>query len=116
MLTAWAGGPRAAELLDAGRAKILDAALASLGAIFAVGGRRLRGLLLAAHFHDWRRDPFSRGAYSYQTVGGASAPSRLAQPIENTLFFAGEATQAQTSGTVPAAILSGRRAARRALE
>lgn len=109
-------GPRATELLDASKAGILAAALASLGAIFGVGGRRLRRLLLAAHFHDWRRDPFSRGAYSYQTVGGASAPSRLARPIERTLFFAGEATQTQTSGTVPAAILSGRRAARQALE
>ncbi|MFY9551579.1 MAG: NAD(P)/FAD-dependent oxidoreductase [Thermoanaerobaculia bacterium] len=116
MLTAWAGGPRATGLLDSGRARILDAAFETLGSIFGVGQRRLRRLLVGAHFHDWRRDPFSRGAYSYLAVGGASAPSRLARPVEKTLFFAGEATEAPTSGTVPAAILSGRRAARQALE
>src|SRR5262249_55909053 len=55
------------------------------------------------------------GAYTYQVVGGANAPSRLARPVEDTLFFAGEATIAEMSGTVPAAVISGRRAARRGL-
>ena len=77
--------------------------------------RHARGLLVASHFHDWSRDPFFRGAYSYQVVGGANAPSRLARPVEDTLYFAGEATIAEMSGTVPAAVVSGRRAARRVL-
>jgi monoamine oxidase len=49
-------------------------------------------------------------------VGGASAPSRLALPIEKTLFFAGEATEREENGTVQGAIVSGRKAARRVLE
>ena len=93
----------------------LAAALESLCAIFGISPRRARQHLVAAHFHDWSRDPFFRGAYSYQAVGGAKAPSRLARPVEDTLFFAGEATEGLISGTVPAAVVSGRRAARRVL-
>jgi monoamine oxidase len=114
MLTAWAGGPRATWLLASSPASRLGTAFETLGSLFGISRRRARGLLVAAHFHDWSRDPFFRGAYSYQLVGGATAPSRLARPIEDTLFFAGEATEAQISGTVPAALVSGRRAARRA--
>jgi monoamine oxidase len=115
MLTAWAGGPRATRLLASSLEARLDDAFESLGSLFGISRRRARGLLVASHFHDWSRDPFFRGAYSYQVVGGANAPSRLARPVEDTLFFAGEATEAATSGTVPAALVSGRRAARRAL-
>ncbi len=115
MLTAWAGGPRATHLLASSPQARLDAAFETLGSLFGIARRRARRLLVAAHFHDWSRDPFFRGAYSYQVVGGATAPSRLARPIEDTLFFAGEATIAEISGTVPAAVVSGRRAARKAL-
>lgn len=115
ILTAWAGGPRAAELLAAGPDAMLETALDTLGSVLGVGRRRLRNLFLDARFHDWTRDPFSRGAYSYQAVEGAAAPAALARPVERTLFFAGEATEGSLSGTVPGAIRSGRRAARLAL-
>jgi monoamine oxidase len=69
------------------------------------------------YFHDWAADPFSRGAYSYVAVGGISARKHLAKPIENTLFFAGEAldTSGQAS-TVAGALASGQRAARQLLQ
>ena len=65
----------------------------------------------------WRfiRDA-KRGAYSYVRVGGDSARKQLARPIEQTLFFAGEATDtAGEAGTVAGALASGRRAAREVL-
>jgi monoamine oxidase len=66
----------------------------------------------AAHFHDWQTDPFARGAYSYAKVGADGAQEALAAPIENTLFFAGEATDTSGhNGTVHGAIASGYRAA-----
>lgn len=68
-------------------------------------------MLLAMHAHPWSCDPFSRGAYSYAAVGGQSGPEELARPIEDTLFFAGEATHATLGGTVAGAIARGRRAA-----
>ena len=115
MLTAWSGGPSASRLLAEGREAAKEAALRSIGEVFGAPLTRVRRLLVDAHAHDWSRDPFSRGAYSYLVVGGSSAPERLARPVEKTLFFAGEATAPDESGTVAGAIASGRRAARRAL-
>jgi monoamine oxidase len=64
---------------------------------------------------NWQTDPFSRGAYSYTGVGGRDAHAALARPVDGTLFFAGEATNAGQSGTVAGAIASGYRAAREML-
>ncbi len=65
------------------------------------------------YFHDWQADPFSRGAYSYMKVGGLGAQEALGAPVENTLFFAGEATESEGHhATVHGAIATGLRAAR----
>jgi monoamine oxidase len=46
-------------------------------------------------------------------VGGIDAQAQLARPLEDTLFFAGEATNTEGhQGTVHGAIASGLRAAR----
>ena len=112
MLVAWSGGARASALLRLPRSALLAAALETLAGIAREDATFLRRQLLGWHFHDWTADPYSRGAYSYQVVGGANAPKRLARPIEGTLFFTGEATEGGESGTVHGAISSGRRAAR----
>jgi len=65
---------------------------------------------------DWQADPWSRTGYSYVRVGGAGAREELAAPVKETLFFAGEATDAEESGTVAGALRSGQRAAREVLE
>ena len=71
----------------------------------------LQSELAAAYFHDWNSDPFSLGAYSYVKVGGEGCQKTLGAPIENTLFFAGEATDTSgNNGTVHGAIASGKRA------
>jgi monoamine oxidase len=65
-----------------------------------------------AAYHGWDADPFARGAYSWLPAGALGQQRRLAEPVENTLFFAGEATAAPArNGTVDGAIESGRRAA-----
>jgi monoamine oxidase len=115
LLTGWAGGRRADSLLDVPPAARLDRALASLSRALAVPRRLLEGLLESGSHHDWRSDPFSLGAYTYAGVGGAAAPRALARPEAGTLFFAGEATHAEDTGTLSGAIASGRRAARELL-
>ena len=115
VLTAWAGGPRAEALLGRPEREIVARALESLASVVRVPRRRLEARLQAWAYHDWRADPFSRGAYSFARVGGENAASALARPIQRTLFFAGEATAAEDSGTVEAALASGRRAAREML-
>jgi monoamine oxidase len=111
ILTAWTGGPRAARLSAAHDAEIIRAALRGLEALFA-GAVDVERLLVEAHIHNWQRDPFARGAYSYVAVGGLGARSALAAPVANTLFFAGEATDdAGESGTVAGALAAGEAAA-----
>jgi monoamine oxidase len=63
----------------------------------------------------WRREPFSRGAYSYAMPGHAGARAALARPVADRLFFAGEATSRDSFSTVHGAAASGARAAREAL-
>jgi len=72
----------------------------------------MRGLVEGAWTHDWLHDPYSRGAYSYQLVGGVTAPDELARSLRGTLFFAGEASGSEgRTGTVHGALATGRRAA-----
>ena len=106
-LVAWAGGPKADRLARLSEEKLIAEALRALRSIF---GRV--PVPRAALVHDWRRDPFARGAYSYVRVGGEGARENLAAPIGDTLFFAGEATDTEESGTVAGALRSGERAAR----
>lgn len=60
----------------------------------------------------WTTDPFALGAASFTPVG-VLAGTRLAlgKPVDDRLFFAGEATDEDAPGTVRGAITSGARAA-----
>jgi len=60
----------------------------------------------------WASDPYSGGSISYIPAGAAPAQREaLAAPLENRVFFAGEATDDVRPGTVIGAVDSGRRAA-----
>jgi monoamine oxidase len=108
LLIAWAGGPKAQRISPK---ETLGAIEASLKSIFP----RIPDPD-AVYLHDWRRDPFARGAYSYVRVNGAGAREALQRPLVDTLFFAGEATNLEgESGTVSGALQSGLRAAREAI-
>ena len=112
LLTAWVAGPKAASLSSTAMPHIVEEALASLSSVFAPRTQN-EFELEAAYLHNWQTDPFSRGAYSYVAVGGSDARSALAAPLEDTLFFAGEATDTENeAATVTGALQSGARAAR----
>ncbi|OAY51110.2 hypothetical protein MANES_05G151700v8 [Manihot esculenta] len=66
---------------------------------------------------DWGRDPFSYGAYSYVAIGSSGEDyDILGRPIENCLFFAGEATCKEHPDTVGGAMMSGLREAVRIID
>jgi monoamine oxidase len=112
LLTGWSAGPAARPLLAMSDVDIAGEAMASLRRITGLRPSRLE----AAYFHDWNRDPFFRGAYSYIPAGALPARRMLAEPSGDTLFFAGEATDLTgNSGTVHGAIASGKRAAAQVL-
>ena len=111
-LVGWAPFRCAERLSGKPEAFVVEHALKALRRILGVSPQELETLLEHAYLHDWQNDPFSRGAYSYGKVGGDGAEHALGRPVENTLFFAGEATDtAGHNGTVHGAIASGHRAA-----
>ena len=114
LLTAWAGGPKAARLTGRPAAQLVRLALATVEQVFQ---KSVAGRLIAAYVQDWRDDPYARGGYSYVTVGGQGARELLAASLQDTLYFAGEATNCEgEAGTVGGALQSGARAARELME
>lgn len=117
IITGWAPFRRAEKLSVESRESIIERSLKSLSSILQADQRHIEELLEAAYVHNWQTDPFARGAYSYGKVGSDGAHEALAEPLNDTLFFAGEATDIEgNNGTVHGAIASGRRAAREILE
>lgn len=81
------------------------------------GGRTHAPDPVAVFASRWGADRYARGSYSYLGVGGSGRDrTRLAEPVENTLFFAGEATHREDPATVHGAWWSGQRAARQILQ
>ena len=121
MLTAWVGGPRAEALqrmtVPGSRPHaLLNRCLATLAKVFKLPLAELENLLVSWHTHDWQGDEYARGAYSYVPAGALDAPERMARPVENTLYFAGEHTDTSGHwGTVHAALATGARAAHQVL-
>lgn len=52
---------------------------------------RANATFLDALVQDWTANPFVKGAYSYSSIGIGNAREVAAGPVENKLFFAGEA-------------------------
>ncbi|HKP48283.1 MAG TPA: NAD(P)/FAD-dependent oxidoreductase [Pyrinomonadaceae bacterium] len=111
VLVGWAGGPRSSSFVGMPEKKLISLALGSLQQIFGVSETILRKQLREFYTHDWTSDRFSRGAYAYLPVDGLAMQQELAGPLQNTLFFAGEATSIGHIGTVHGALESGERAA-----
>ena len=111
LVIAWAGGPKAIALHGLPQADVIERALSGFGALLGQP-ELVRREFERALMHDWNRDPFSRGAYSYVAVGALGARAALAKPLNKTLFFAGEATSTDgQGGTVNGALHTGERAA-----
>jgi monoamine oxidase len=117
LLTGWNGGPKAAALANLSRDELAKIALNALSKLLARDAADLKSKLESVHYHDWHNDPYCAGSYSYVTAGGFDFSQRVSQPVENTLWLAGEAIASDGYwGTVHGAIESGRRAASGILE
>jgi len=115
-LTGWSAGSHADPLLGRPEAHVISRALDTVSRITGADPTRTANLLEAFYFHDWHADPFSRGAYSYVPARALPSRAALAEPVSETLYFAGEATDlAGHSATVHGAIATGQRAARQIL-
>jgi monoamine oxidase len=113
IIVAWAPFPSADRLSGKAEGFAVDKSLETLSRLLKVDKSQIAAQLASAYTHDWQSDPWSRGAYSYVKVGGDNAERDLGLPVEDTLFFAGEATDdTGNNGTVNGALASGKRVAR----
>jgi len=112
VLVGWAGGPIADNLSRRTEQQIIDAGIETLSHALDVPSQNITSCIEAATVTDWNADPWARGAYSWIPAGALDAPAILAAPVDETLFFAGEATDTSGyRGTVHGALDTGIRAA-----
>ena len=104
VVEAYFGGETAQQLEAGGERAFVDFAVAELvGVLGSDIARRLRPVA----FHGWARDPFARGSYSYAKPGHADDRGRLVEPVEDRIFFAGEACSTTDYSTAHGAYISG---------
>ena len=116
VLVGWAPDVCADRLRGMSHEEVIARARESLSAALPMYAREIRELFVAGYFHEWQADPYSLGAYSYVMAGGVGAQEKLAQSVDGTLFFAGEATESKGHhATVHGAMATGARAAREVL-
>ena len=112
LVEAFLGGRWAHALEQEGPGAAAAFAVEELAAVFGSElRRRVRPLAATA----WAADPFARGSYSHALPGRSGARGILAQPVENRLFFAGEACSTDAFSTAHGAYATGLRAAEEAL-
>jgi monoamine oxidase len=95
-------GGRAAESLTEG-----DAAQFAIDELVALLGTGWRRRLAPLAVTRWRLEPGIAGSYSHARVGASGARARLAEPVEERIFFAGEACSATDFSTAHGAYLTG---------
>lgn len=103
------GGTHAAELAEAGPQAMVDFGLAALVDAYGADIRRhVRGTATTG----WVNDPLIGGAYSCALPGFAHMRARLAAPLAERVFFAGEAVSADYYSTAHGAHFTGLAAAK----
>jgi monoamine oxidase len=107
LLTGWLGGYDVKKWDQQPDEKILEAAINSLALSFDLHKNQLQELLVYSKIINWNKEDFSNGGYCFSTLNSATAKNQLAEPTENTIYFAGEAVyDGQMQGTVEAALQS----------
>jgi monoamine oxidase len=98
-------GGRFADWLErAGQQDSIDYLEKKLQAVF---GSDVTRHVTANIVTAWRGDPWVKGAYSAAQPGQAHQRSKLAEPLDERLFFAGEATSKEFFSTAHGAYLTG---------
>jgi monoamine oxidase len=100
----YVGGRFAAWIEKRGPDAMVEHAMEALKTVF---GADITKHVVATRTSAWTGDPFIRGAYSAARLGHAHCRAELARPVDDRLFFAGEATSTEFFATCHGAWLSG---------
>lgn len=106
------GGNLARDLEKTGEAGFFAFASEELANLF---GADIRARLQPVAHSSWAEDPYAGGSYSYALPGHADARGKLAESVEDRIFFAGEACSAKDFSTAHGAYLTGIKAAEEAI-
>ena len=107
LLTGWCAGPAAEKLKHLHDEALFEEALTSLARIFKLEKDAVKQKITAWKVANWPADPFTHGGYSYTTIDGNNAIESILQPLDNTIYFAGEGLYTGAEiGTVEAAFSS----------
>jgi monoamine oxidase len=100
----YTGGRHAVWLEKAGQAAAIDHAKRVLGEVLGSDAPKhiTRSIVTA-----WHGDPWVRGSYSAALPGQAHQREELAKPIDDRLFFAGEACSTEFQATAHGAYITG---------
>lgn len=110
VLTAFITNEAARKFSKLAEHELIDVALDYIDKAFA--RHDVRSLFVKGKMISWTNEPWVRGGYSFVPPGAFGSRQKLAEPVDDKLFFAGEATAHNTNpSTVHGAIESGWRVA-----
>ncbi|MGE0719360.1 MAG: flavin monoamine oxidase family protein [Alphaproteobacteria bacterium] len=108
LIEGYFGGRLARSLEAGGVAAFLSHASDELAGLL---GNDIRGRIRPIVATGWDGDPWSRGSYSHALPGHADDRARLAAPVDDRIFFVGEACSPHDFSTAHGAWQTGERAA-----
>jgi len=101
-------GRSGAELADRSENAMTDFALDWISGVF---GSRAKKAVVGVHATSWTKDPWTLGAFSSAPPGAQEARRSLSEPLNDVVWFAGEAVHQTFWGTVGGAWQNGERVA-----
>ena len=116
VMVGWMAGPNVEKNKNISEDELLELGLLALSNMFSVDKEFLRKEIANCKIVNWSSDPYALGAYSYTAMDTADAYERLAEPVDNAIFFAGEAMYTgEETATVEGALGSGKEVAEKIL-
>jgi monoamine oxidase len=112
LIEAYFGGSHAAALEAEGEGAFFESAVSELTGLL---GSDFACRVKPVGIHPWGIDPFARGSYSYALPGMADCRATLAAPVDDRLFFAGEACSEKDFSTAHGGWFTGTAAADQAI-
>ncbi len=113
LIEGYFGGAFARGLEAGGARAFADYAIDDIAGVL---GNDMRKHLSLVTCSSWARDPFALGSYSHALPGYSDERATLAKPVEERIFFAGEAASKHDFSTAHGAWRTGVAAAEAALE
>ena len=90
-LTGYMAGPTAFEYRDVDNEVLVDEFLTSLANAFGVSKDFIKTEVAYSKVINWPGDPYAKGAYSYTRFDTKDAYEKMIEPVQDKIYFAGEA-------------------------